>query len=195
MAGAEKDVTERIRGIDEQITRLRKRMRLTKEFWKIENREEKDLDGFMDDLPDAASDNRFECVASAQRAQGTAMHDKSREKETKRPKHEKVSLLLAATPTPSKIPAARKISFDQQKSLQNPLKTCKISTTTVARASRRPTRERNVVSCFQHLESSLAAPASTYAAGSKIGRLNFRKQPCHDEKKIQRINEAGRLRR
>lgn len=188
MAGAEKDVSEQIWSIDEQIARLGKRMRLTEEFWKIENREGKDLGGFMDDLPDAASDNRFDRVASAQTTQRAAIHDKNREKETKRPKHEKVSLLLAATPTPSKIPAARKIIFDQQQSLHTPLKTCKIATTTAARATRGPTRDREVASRSQHLESSLAAPTSTYAAGSKIGRLNFRKQPGQDEEYLKRIN-------
>lgn len=156
MAGAEKDVSKQIWSIDEQIARLRERMRLTEEFWKIENREEKNLDG-LDDLPHAASDKGFERVTSAQTAQGAAMHDKNREKETKRPKYEKLSLLAA---TPSKIPAARKIIFDPQPSLRTPLKTCKIATRLVA---------------------------STHAAGSKIGRLNFLKQPDQDEQYNERI--------
>lgn len=171
MTGTEKYVSEQIWSIDEQIARLVERMRLTEEFWKIENREDKDL-GDLDDLPDAASDSCFERVTSAQTAQGGAMHDKNREKETKRPKHEKVSLLAA---TPTKIPAAGKIIFDQQPSLRAPLRSYKIATTTTARAATGPSREREVTSSLRHLESSLVA--STYTAGSKIGRLNFLKQP------------------
>lgn len=182
MAAAEKNVSEQIRSIDEQIARHGERRRLIEEFWKIENREEKDLGGFLDTLPDAASDNRFKHIASPQIAQGAAMHDKNREKETKRLKHEKVSLPLAATPTPSKIPAAHKITFDQQQSLQTPLKTGKIATKTAARAARGLSREREVASSSQHLKSSLAATAGMYVAESRIGRLNFGKQPCQDEK-------------
>lgn len=175
MAGAEKNVSEQIRSIDEQIARHGERRRLIEEFWKIENREEKDLGGFLDTFPDAASDNRFKRIVSPQTAPGAAMHDNNREKETTRPKHEKVSLPLAATPTPSKIPAARKITFEQQQSLQTPLKTA-------ARAARGLSREREVASSSRHLKSGLAATAGMYVAESKIGRLNFRKQPCQDEK-------------
>lgn len=187
MAGLEKDVTEQIWSVDEQIARHKERMRLTEEFWKIENEEEMDLDA-LDDLPDAASDNRFESVISAQTAQWAAMHDKNRENETERPKHERFSLLAA---TPSKIPAARKIIFDQQPSLRAPVKTCKIATTTTARAATAPSRDREVVSPSRHLESSLVA--STHAAGSKIGRLNFLKQPGQDEQYNKRISGISRL--
>lgn len=189
MAGAEKDVSEQIWSIDEQIALLGERMRLIGEFWKVENREEKDLGG-LDDLPDAASDDFFERVISAQTAQGGAMHDTNREKETKRPKHEKFSPLAA---TPSKMPAARKILFDQQPSLRAPLKTCKIATKTTARAGTGPSREREVASSSRYLESSVVA--STYAAGSKIGRLNILEQPGQVEQYVKKINMISRLSR
>ncbi len=189
ITGTEKDVSEQIFSIDEQTARLGERMRMMEEFWKIENKEEEDLDG-LDDLPDAASDNCFERGTSAQTAQMEAMHDKNREKEIKRPKHEEVSLLAA---TPSKIPAARKIVFDQQPSLSAPLKACEIATPTTARPARGPSCEREVASSSRHLESKLLA--STYAAGSKIGRLNFLKHPGQDEQYIKRINGISKLNR
>lgn len=189
MAGLEKDVDEHIWNIDEQIARHRERVRLTEEFWKIENREEKELDA-LDDLPDTANDNRFERVTSAQTVQGVAMQNKNIEKEKRRPKHEKFSLLAA---TPSKIPAARKKNFDQQPSLRAPLKTCMIATTTTSRVATGLSRDREVFSTSRHLESSLFA--STHAAGSKIGRVNVLKPPSQDEQYNKRIDGISRLRK
>lgn len=174
MTGTEKDLSE-ILSIDEQIARVGERMRLMEEFWRLENREEKNLGG-LDDLLDAVNDNCFECVSSAQTAQGGAMYDMNRGKEKKRPNCEKVSLLAT---TPSRIPGARKIVFDQQPSLRAPLKASKIATPISARPAIVPSRERGVASSLRHLESKFLS--STYAAGSKIGRLNFLKQPGQDE--------------
>lgn len=189
MAGLEKDVSEHIWNIDEQIARHREQVRLTEEFWKIENKEEKELDA-LDDLLDTASDKRFERVTSAQTMQGAAIQEKNIEKETKRPKIQKFSLLTA---TPSKIPAARKIILDQQPSLRAPLKTFEIATTTTARAATGPIRDREIFSSSQHLESSLFA--NTHAAGSKIGRLNILKPLSQDEQYNKRINGISRLRK
>lgn len=187
MAGAEKGVNEQIRSIDEQIDRFEEQMRLIEEFRKVENKEDGDLGDLG--VPDATDDNWFERVISAQTAQGGAMHDKYTKKETKEPKHEKFSLVAAP---PSKIPAARKILFNQQPPLRAPLQTCKIETTTKEMAATGPSREREIASSSKHLESNLLA--STYAAGSKIGTVKFLRQPGQDEQYIKGLVDRAEAR-
>lgn len=149
MTGAEKDVSRQIGVIDEQIGRFEQRSRLIEEFWEIENRE--------DDKPDAANDNHFESVKSAQSGM-------NRNRMMIKKGHEEV-FLGPRSPTPSKLPTVR------QSSLRAPLETCKIATTTTVRAATETNREREIVSSSQYLSSNLIA--STHAAGSKIGRINF----------------------
>lgn len=168
MTGAEKDVSEQIKGIDEEIGRSEERTRLTEEFWKMEIREGKELGGLID-KPDAASDNGFEDVTSAQKVQRGIKHDKNRNKETINQKHEKGSLVAVPLRSviPSKIPATRQ--------LHTPLETCKISTITTTRAATIPDHKREIASSSRDLKSGLIA--STLAAGSKIGMVNFSRQP------------------
>lgn len=168
MAGAEKDMSEQIQSIDDEIGRFEERSRLTKEFWKIRNREGKDLSG-LDDMPDTASGNRYERLTFTPKVQRGIEHDRNRNKETVKQEREKVAN-PPRNATPSKIPAARRIP--PQFFSRAPSKTCQIETmTTATRVRTDPSRVREIASPSRHLESMLVA--STYAAGSKIRRVNF----------------------
>lgn len=168
MAGAEKDMSEQIQSIDEEIGRFEERSRLTKEVWKIRNREGKNLSG-LDDMPDTASDNRFERLTLTPNSQSGIKSDRNRNKETVKQERKKVANPPRSA-TLSKIPAARRIP--PQSLSRAPFKTRQIETmTTATRVTTDPSRVREIASPSRHLESMLVA--STYAAGSKIGRVDF----------------------
>lgn len=187
MAGVEKGVSEQIRSIDEQIGRFEEQMRLMEEFRKVENKEDGDLGDLG--VSDATDDNRFEHVISAQTAQGGAIYDKHRKKETQKRKHKKLSLVAAP---PSKIPAARRILFNQQPPLRAPFQACKIAKTANEMAAMGTSRDREIASSSKHLESKLLA--STYAAGSKIGTVNFLRQPGQDQLYIKGLFDQAEAR-
>lgn len=69
LAGVETDVSGQIESIEEQIGRILERARLIEEFWKIENKDGKDLGG-LDVTSDPPKVNRFEPVTSPQIAHG-----------------------------------------------------------------------------------------------------------------------------
>lgn len=103
MVGADKDVSEQVDSIEEQIGRIEARTRLTEEFWKSQNNVSRDLDGGLDDCTShAANLIHFDRDTSTTQTAPGVLHD--RNKKMIKPKQEKVSLAPRSS-TPSKIPA------------------------------------------------------------------------------------------